>query len=157
MQGHSMIAAVDLGSNSFHLQVARVVGDQIYPLDSLREPVRIGAGLTADKRLDEAAQQRALAALAQFGERLRGLPPEAVRAVGTNTLRVARNAREFLARARGVLGFPIEVVAGREEARLIYLGVAHGLPPSPERRLVNFCPACQRSASRPRACPRSCT
>ncbi len=136
MQGQSMIAAVDLGSNSFHLQVARVVGDQIYPLDTLREPVRIGAGLTADKRLDEPAQARALAALAQFGERLRGLRPEAVRAVGTNTLRVAKNAREFLARARSVLGFPIEVVAGREEARLIYLGVAHGLPPSFERRLV---------------------
>jgi len=136
MQGHSMIAAVDLGSNSFHLQVARVVGDQIYPLDSLREPVRIGAGLTPDKRLDEPAQQRGLSALALFGERLRGMAPETVRAVGTNTLRVARNAREFLARAQDALGFPIDVVAGREEARLIYLGVAHGLPPSGERRLV---------------------
>jgi exopolyphosphatase / guanosine-5'-triphosphate,3'-diphosphate pyrophosphatase len=132
----STLAAVDLGSNSFHLQVARVVGDQIYPLDSLREPVRIGAGLTADKRLDEPAQQRALAALRQFGERLRGLPQASVRAVGTNTLRVAKNAREFLARAEAALGFPIEVVAGREEARLIYLGVAHGLPPSKAARLV---------------------
>ncbi len=136
MSEPSTLAAVDLGSNSFHLQVARVVGDQLYPLDSLREPVRIGAGLTPDKRLDEAAQQRGLAALRQFGERLRGLPKEAVRAVGTNTLRVAKNAKEFLARAEAALGFPIEVVAGREEARLIYLGVAHGLPPSKAARLV---------------------
>jgi len=132
----STLAAVDLGSNSFHLQVARVVGEQVYPLDSLREPVRIGAGLGADKRLDEAAQQRGLNALRQFGERLRGMPPESVRAVGTNTLRVAKNAKEFLAKAEAALGFPIEVVAGREEARLIYLGVAHGLPPSPAPRLV---------------------
>jgi exopolyphosphatase/guanosine-5'-triphosphate,3'-diphosphate pyrophosphatase len=132
----STLAAVDLGSNSFHLQVARVVGEQVYPLDSLREPVRIGAGLGADKRLDEAAQQRGLNALRQFGERLRGMPVEAVRAVGTNTLRVAKNAKEFLAKAEAALGFPIEVVAGREEARLISLGVAHGLPPSPEPRLV---------------------
>ncbi|MCA3149640.1 MAG: Ppx/GppA family phosphatase, partial [Rhodocyclaceae bacterium] len=132
----STLAAVDLGSNSFHLQVARVVGEQVYPLDSLREPVRIGAGLGADKRLDEAAQQRGLNALRQFGERLRGMPIDAVRAVGTNTLRVAKNAKEFLARAEAALGFPIEVVAGREEARLIYLGVAHGLPPSPAPRLV---------------------
>jgi len=136
MTDDSTLAAVDLGSNSFHLQVARVVGDQIYPLDSLREPVRIGAGLTPDKRLDEPAQQRGLNALRQFGERLRGMPRDAVRAVGTNTLRVAKNAKEFLAKAQDALGFPIEVVAGREEARLIYLGVAHSLPPSRSNRLV---------------------
>src|SRR5262245_37443038 len=132
----STLAAVDLGSNSFRLEVGRVVDDQIYPLDSLREPVRLGAGLTADKRLDEASQARALDALHRFGERLRGLPPEAVRAVGTNTLRVAKNGKEFLARAEAALGFPIEVVAGREEARLIYLGVAHSLPVSGVKRLV---------------------
>jgi exopolyphosphatase/guanosine-5'-triphosphate,3'-diphosphate pyrophosphatase len=132
----STLAAVDLGSNSFRLEVARVVDDQIYPLDSLREPVRLGAGLTADKRLDETSQARALDALHRFGERLRELPPEAVRAVGTNTLRVAKNGKEFLARAEAALGFPIEVVAGREEARLIYLGVAHSLPVSGAKRLV---------------------
>ncbi|HZP87995.1 MAG TPA: exopolyphosphatase [Burkholderiales bacterium] len=132
----STLAAVDLGSNSFRLQVARVVDHQIYPLDALREPVRLAAGLTADKRLDEASQRRALQALQRFGERLRGLPPEAVRAVGTNALRVAKNAREFLVRAEAALGFPIEVVAGREEARLIYLGVAHSLPVTGDRRLV---------------------
>lgn len=131
-----MLAAVDLGSNSFHLQIGRVVGEQVYLLDSLREPVRLGGGLTRDRRLDRSTQLRALEALGRFGERLRGFPRGAVRAVGTNALRVAKNAAEFLGEARAVLGFPIEVVFGREEARLIYLGVAHTLPPSPEKRLV---------------------
>ncbi len=135
-ESYSTLAAVDLGSNSFRLQIARVVGDQLYPLDSLREPVRLAAGLTSDKRLDQASQERALACLRRFGERLRGLPPNAVRAVGTNTLRVAKNAAEFLRSAERALGFPIEVVAGREEARLIYLGVAHELPASDDKRLV---------------------
>src|SRR3954468_16509636 len=133
---HDTLAAVDLGSNSFHLQICRVVEDQFYLLDSLREPVRLGAGLTRDKRLDRATQLRALDTLRRFGERLRGFPRAAVRAVGTNTLRVAKNAPQFLVEAQGVLGFPIDVIFGREEARLIYQGVAHALPPSTERRLV---------------------
>jgi len=132
----SAIAAIDLGSNSFHCQIVRIAGDQFYPLDSLREPVRLGAGLGEDKTLDNESQERALACLARFGERLRGLDRHAVRAVGTNTLRVAKNARAFLRRARTALGFPIEVVAGREEARLIYLGVSHSLPASRDKRLV---------------------
>ena len=136
MTVYTTLAAVDLGSNSFHCQVARVVGDQIYPLDSLREPVRLGEGLTADKRLDEAVQERALACLKRFGERLRGFERKAVRALGTNTLRVAKDAATFLRKAEAALGFPIEVVAGREEARLIYLGVSHSLPASREKRLV---------------------
>ena len=136
METFSTIAAVDLGSNSFRLQVGRVVDDQIYPLDSLRDPVRLAAGLTAAKHLDDAAQARAVECLKRFGERLRGLPPGAVRAVGTNTLRVAKNARDFMPRFEAALGFPIEVVAGREEARLIYLGVSHSLPASTETRLV---------------------
>ena len=131
-----LLAAIDLGSNSFHLQVGRVVDRQIYPLDSLREVVRLGAGLTSDKRIDRATQARALEALARIGERLRGLPRGAVRAVGTNTLRVAKNAPQFLREARAALGFPIEVIAGREEARLIYLGVAHSMPPAAHNRLV---------------------
>ncbi|OGA13283.1 MAG: exopolyphosphatase [Betaproteobacteria bacterium RIFCSPLOWO2_02_FULL_65_20] len=133
---HETLAAVDLGSNSFHLQIGRVVGEQVYLLDSLRDSVRLGAGLTRERRLDRSTQLRALEALGRFGERLRGFPRGAVRAVGTNALRVARNADEFLAEAKTVLGFPIEVIFGREEARLIYLGVAHTLPPSPDRRLV---------------------
>jgi exopolyphosphatase / guanosine-5'-triphosphate,3'-diphosphate pyrophosphatase len=136
MARHETLAAVDLGSNSFHLLVGRVVDGQVYPLDALREQVQLGAGLTDDKRLDRASQARALAALARFRERLRGLPRDAVRAVGTNALRVAKNSPAFLREARETLGFPIEVIAGREEARLIYLGVAHALPPGESRRLV---------------------
>ena len=137
MARQDLLAAVDLGSNSFHLQVGRVVDGQIYPLDSLREVVRLGAGLTSEKRIDRATQARALEALERFGERLRGLPRQAVRAVGTNTLRVAKNAPQFLRDARAALGFPIEVIAGREEARLIYLGVAHSLPPAQHKPLHN--------------------
>ena len=133
---YETLAAVDLGSNSFHLQIGRVVGDQIYLLDGLREQVRLGAGLTRDKRIDRATQVRALDALRRFSDRLRGLPVEAVRVVGTNALRVAKNSRQFLAEAKEALGFPIEIIAGREEARLIYIGVAHDLPLSRDKRLV---------------------
>jgi exopolyphosphatase/guanosine-5'-triphosphate,3'-diphosphate pyrophosphatase len=136
MQELSTIAAVDLGSNSFRLQVGRVNDEQVYAVDSLREPVRLAAGLSPNGELDEAAQQRALIALKQFSQRLRDFPSAAVRAVGTNTLRAARNTAQVLPRFEEALGFPIEIVAGREEARLIYLGVAHGLAPSAERRLV---------------------
>src|SRR5436309_11531777 len=130
------LAAVDLGSNSFHLQIGRVVDGQIYPLDSVREVVRLGGGLTADRRIDRATQAKALAALAKFAERLRGFSRQAVRVVGTNALRVAKNSPQVLREARAVLGFPIEVISGREEARLIYLGVAHALPVSSQKRLV---------------------
>ena len=136
MQPLSFLAAVDLGSNSFRLQVAKVENDQLYMLDGLRESVRLAAGLTPEKLLDKASQQRALACLQRFGERLRDMPIEAVRAVGTNSLRVAKNAPEFLVQAEAALGFPIDVIAGREEARLIYKGVAQGLPQTKERRMV---------------------
>jgi exopolyphosphatase/guanosine-5'-triphosphate,3'-diphosphate pyrophosphatase len=133
---HEHVAAVDMGSNSFRLQVGRIVGNQIYPLDGLKETVRLAAGLDAAKCLDAASQQRALTALARFGERLRGFTPDAVRAVATNTLRVAKNGSAFLREAEATLGFPIEIVAGREEARLIYLGVAHTLPDARLRHFV---------------------
>ncbi|RFC39100.1 MAG: Ppx/GppA phosphatase [Candidatus Nitrotoga sp. LAW] len=136
MQAYDTIAAVDLGSNSFRLQVARVVDDQIYPLDYLKDTVRLAAGLTPDNFLDEESQLRALACLKRFGERLRGLPAHAVRVVGTNTFRLAKNAAAFLEKAEDALGFPIEIIAGREEARLIYLGVANCMPPSQNNRLV---------------------
>lgn len=131
-----VIAAVDLGSNSFRLIVGRVHGEQIFALDNLKESVRLAAGLSPDKRLDAASQARALAALRKFGERLRGFSTEQVRAVATNTLRVAKNANAFLVEAEAALGFPIEVIAGREEARLIYLGVAHSLPDAGRKQLV---------------------
>ena len=136
MARQGTLAAVDLGSNSFHLQIGRVVDDQIYPLDAVREVVRLGGGLTAEKRIDRATQAAAFDALAKFAERLRGFPRQGVRAVGTNALRIAKNSSQFLREARAVLGFPIEVISGREEARLIYLGVAHALPVSEKRRLV---------------------
>ena len=133
---YNTLGAVDLGSNSFHLAIGRVVDDQIYPLDSLKATVRLASGLTAERRLDAEAEERALAALKPFSERLAGMPKETVRVVGTNALRVAKNASAFIARAQEVLGFPIEIIPGREEARLIYLGVAHSLPPSNHNRLV---------------------
>jgi exopolyphosphatase/guanosine-5'-triphosphate,3'-diphosphate pyrophosphatase len=133
---HELIAAVDLGSNSFRLQVGRIVGHQIYPLDSFKEPVRLAAGLTADRLLDAASQGRALEALRRFGERLRGFAPGDVRAVATNTFRVAKNGAQFLPLAENALGFPIEIVSGREEARLIYLGVAHTLANPNRQQLV---------------------
>ena len=133
---YAMIAAVDLGSNSFRLEVGRVEGDQIYTHDSLKEPVRLAAGLTAEKTLDGASQLRALEALRRFGERLRGFDAGAVRAVATNTLRVAKNAPQFLLQAEAAVGFPIEVIAGREEARLIYLGVSHAMPNPRTQHLI---------------------
>jgi exopolyphosphatase / guanosine-5'-triphosphate,3'-diphosphate pyrophosphatase len=133
---YSEIAAVDLGSNSFRLQLARVVDGRLVFHDSLREVVRLGAGLDKDNYLDPVAQQRAIDCLKRFGERLRGLPPEAIRAVATNTFRVAKNATELLAEAQAALGCPIEVIAGREEARMIFIGVSHGLPAVEHKRLV---------------------
>jgi exopolyphosphatase/guanosine-5'-triphosphate,3'-diphosphate pyrophosphatase len=116
-----------MGSNSFRLEVGRVEGDQIYRLDTQREMLRIGAGLDDRGNLRPDARRAALACLARFGERLAGFHPSAVRAVATNTFRVARNARSFLAQAERTLGFPIDVISGHEEARLIYVGVAHVL------------------------------
>jgi len=130
------LAVVDLGSNSFRLQIGRVEGDQIYQLDTWRETLRMGAGLDAKGRLKPAAMRTALECLARFRERLSGLHPSAVRVVATNTFRVAKNAREFLARAERTIGFPIDVISGHEEARLTYFGVAHELPRSLEPRLV---------------------
>ena len=134
--GYEQIAAVDLGSNSFRLEIGRIDGDQIYSLGSLKESIRLASGLTRDKRLDEQAQLRGLESLGRFAERLRGFAPGTVRAVATNTLRVAKNAAQFIERAEAVLGFPIEIIGGREEARLIYIGVAHSIPPGRGKRLV---------------------
>lgn len=132
----SEIAAVDLGSNSFRLQLARVVDDHLIFHDSLREVVRLGAGLSEDKTVSDEALNRAVDCLKRFGERLRGLPPQAVRAVATNTFRVAKNAPQLLKAAQEALGFPIEIIAGREEARMIFVGVSHSLPRAEHKRLV---------------------
>lgn len=133
---YTTLGAADLGSNSFHLAVGRVVDEQVYPLDSMKETVRLATGLTEERMLAPEAQERAIEALRRFSERLAGMPREAVRIVGTNALRVAKNSAAFLRRAEQTLGFPIEVISGREEARLIYLGVVHSLPMSSHNRLV---------------------
>lgn len=130
-------AAVDLGSNSFHLIVARSDNDgTLRVIDRHKEMVRLGEGLTADKHLREDVAARALACLERMGQRLRGVDPANIRVVGTNTLRQLRPESPFIERAERALGQPIEVIAGREEARLVYLGVAHGLAIGDERRLV---------------------
>jgi exopolyphosphatase / guanosine-5'-triphosphate,3'-diphosphate pyrophosphatase len=129
-------AAIDLGSNSFRLQLARLAGGRFYELDSIKEPVRLGTGVTSSKKLDPEAEERALACLKKFAERIRGLPDDSVRAVGTNALRVAKNSNAFVKKAEAALGHPIEVIAGREEARLIYLGVMATTPSMNKRRLV---------------------
>ncbi|HUY84560.1 MAG TPA: Ppx/GppA family phosphatase, partial [Steroidobacteraceae bacterium] len=131
-----VLAAVDLGSNSFHMVVARHSHGQLLILDRLRETVRLAAGLDESGRLDDAAVERALRCLERFGERLRVMHADGVRVVGTNALRSARRKRWFLERARAALGHPIEIISGLEEARLIYSGVAHTTPLNPDKRLV---------------------
>jgi exopolyphosphatase / guanosine-5'-triphosphate,3'-diphosphate pyrophosphatase len=131
-----VIAAVDLGSNSFHMVVARYSHGQLTILDRLREMVRLAAGLDETGRLDRQATETALACLERFGQRLRDMNAESVRVVGTNTLRRAKRRGAFLDRARAALGHPIEIISGIEEARLIYLGVSHTMPSEPGRRLV---------------------
>lgn len=130
------LAAIDLGSNSFHMIIARQRDGQIQIMDKLREMVQLRAGLNEQNMLSEDAMERAIACLQRFGERIRGLAWHQVRVVGTNTLRVAHNRREFLYRCQLALGHPIEIVTGEEEARLIYLGVARSLSFDNQRRLV---------------------
>ncbi len=136
MQNGTLLAALDLGSNSFRLEIGRLDHGHIQRTEYLKETVRQGNGLDEARNLTPEAMQRGWDCLARFGERLAGFERRQVRAVATQTLREARNRDEFLARAHTVLGFPIDVIPGREEARLIYQGVARLLPQSDERRLV---------------------
>jgi exopolyphosphatase/guanosine-5'-triphosphate,3'-diphosphate pyrophosphatase len=131
-----VLAAVDLGSNSFHMVVARYTHGQLVIIDRLREMVRLAAGVEENGRIDKEVAARALACLQRFGQRLRDMRADSVRVVGTNALRRAHRKQAFLERAREALGHPIEIVSGMEEARLIYSGVAHTLPSEPGRRLV---------------------
>lgn len=132
----SHIAAIDLGSNSFHMIVARSDNGQLTLLDRLREPVRLGFGLQEDLSLSNDARDRALACLERFGECLRGYPSRSVRIVGTKTLRSVKDSSQFLAEAGKRLGHPVEIISGDEEARLIYLGVAHCIAPGKGHRIV---------------------
>jgi len=131
------VAAIDLGSNSFHMIVARLEeAGTLSIIDRLRDNVRLGGGLDKKGFIDLEAQTRALECLEIFAQRIRELPSSSVRIAGTNTLRVAKNAREFVEKAEQILQHPIEIIAGREEARLIYLGVAHSLAAKEGKRLV---------------------
>ena len=136
MQNGTLLAAVDLGSNSFRLEIGRYDSGHIQRVEYLKETVRQGSGLDENKNLSLIAMERGWECLARFGERLQGFQKHQVRAVATQTLREARNREDFTRRAEEILGFKIEVVAGHEEARLIYQGVSHLLPQSDEKRLV---------------------
>lgn len=133
-----LLAAVDLGSNSFHLAVARLDHGQLRLVTTLSEKVQLAAGLDDKERLTEEAQERALACLARFAQHLQGVEPRHLRVVGTNALRVARNARAFAARAGKILQHPLEIIAGREEARLIYVGVSQTLAGQGRRLVVDI-------------------
>jgi len=136
MQNGTLLAGIDLGSNSFRLEIGRFDHGQINRTEYIKETVRQGNGLDEDRNLTKEAMQRGWDCLGRFAERISGFKKSQVRAVATQTLREARNREEFLSTAQKVFGFPIEVISGREEARLIYLGVAHLLPHNEDKRLV---------------------
>ncbi len=136
MQDGTLLAAIDLGSNSFRLEIGRLDHGHVQRIEYIKETVRQGNGLDDERNLSIDAMQRGWDCLARFSERLVGFKRHQVRAVATQTLREARNRDKFIAKADQLLGFPIDVISGREEARLIYIGVAHLLPQSSERRFV---------------------
>ncbi|MET0981389.1 MAG: Ppx/GppA family phosphatase, partial [Telluria sp.] len=131
-----MFAAVDLGSNSFRLHVGHPAGNQMRIVRTARDPLRLAAGLDKDNMLTEEAMDNALRCLRAFADILGQYQLDGVRVVATNTLRVARNAAVFLPRAEAAIGYPIEIISGEEEGRLIYMGVSHVLADPHERRLV---------------------
>jgi exopolyphosphatase / guanosine-5'-triphosphate,3'-diphosphate pyrophosphatase len=130
------VAAVDLGSNSFHMIVCSLIDGKLQTVDRLKEMVRLAAGLDKKNMLDHDTQKRALACLERFGQRILDFPPESVRIVGTSTLRNAKNSQQFLEKAEKALNHPIHIISGIEEARLIYLGVAHSIGGSGNLNLV---------------------
>jgi len=131
-----MLAAVDLGSNSFRLYIGTHDSQGIRILKTAREPIRLGAGLDSEGNLTPQAIQTALTCLARFGEILQATPLRGVRVVATNTIRIARNNKKFLPLAEKAIGYPIEIISGEEEGRLIYMGVAAHLDKENEKRLV---------------------
>ncbi|MSQ66791.1 MAG: Ppx/GppA family phosphatase [Gammaproteobacteria bacterium] len=135
-QDPATLAALDLGSNSFHMVVVHPEAGRFKVVDRMREIIRLAAGLDPQQRITPEASERALRCLERFGQRIRHLPRDAVRAVGTNAFRMARNSERFLRSAEQALGHSIDVVSGYEEARLIYLGVSHGLGDDANLRLV---------------------
>ena len=135
-QSLQQLAAIDIGSNSFHLTIDREVQGELQLIDRMGEKVQLASGLDDRNFLSDESIARGLRCLELFAQRLRGIPLDAVRVVGTNTLRAAHNRQQFIDQAEHILGAPVEVISGREEARLIYLGVAHSFSDDEERRLV---------------------
>ncbi|MBP6352592.1 MAG: exopolyphosphatase [Acinetobacter sp.] len=133
-----LLAAIDMGSNSFHLAIARVDHGEVKKVASMSEKVQLAAGLDENKNLTEAAQQRGLACLARFVGRLSSVQPNRLRIVATNALRQAKNGHEFIQKAAEILPKPIEIIAGREEARLIYLGVSHSMANGGRRLVIDI-------------------
>lgn len=131
-------AAIDLGSNSFHMAVAGATSSHLQMIDKVRKPVRLGAGLDEKHNITTETMNRALECLEIFQQRLRGVPRDQIRAVGTNTMRRARNAKEFNDAAEDILGIPIEIISGREEARLIYSGVTYGVRDQKKRLIIDI-------------------
>lgn len=123
----SVIAAVDLGSNSFHMVVAQDQHGQLKVVDRIREMVRLGAGLNSSGKLSKESQSRGIECLQRFGQRLKEMHADSVRVVGTNTLRVAKNGADFIQQAEEALGHPVQIISGVEEARLIYQGTIHSI------------------------------
>ncbi|GGY53468.1 exopolyphosphatase [Bacterioplanes sanyensis] len=135
-QREQLLAAVDIGSNSFHMVIAQELQGDIRTLEKRGQKVQLGAGLGPDGYLSAEACQRGVECLREFAQRLQGMDPKRVSVLATNALRAARNRQQFIDQAEAVLGYPIEVISGREEARLIYLGVSHTLADDRGRRLV---------------------
>lgn len=129
-------AAIDLGSNSFHMIVVRILEDQIEIVDREKEMIQLAKGISDTGGLDEAAKIRALSCLSRFAERLRDIPKQQIRAVGTKTLRSVNNSREFISQAEKSLGAPIQIISGNEEARLVYTGFSHSISHDHNQRLV---------------------
>ena len=138
MSSTSLYAAIDLGSNSFHMLVVREVAGSIQTLSRIKRKVRLAAGLNSDNTLSAEAMERGWQCLRLFAERLQDIPPAQIRVVATATLRLAVNAGEFLAKAQEILGSPVQVISGEEEARLIYQGVAHTTGGADQRLVVDI-------------------
>lgn len=132
------IAAIDLGSNSFHMVIARIVNGALQVLTRLKKRVHLADGLSDTNELSEEAMERGLACLALFAERLQGFSPENVCIVGTHSLRVATNVKDFLQRAKGIMPYPIEIISGQEEARLIFMGVEHTQPEKGRKLVIDI-------------------
>ncbi|ALB24174.1 Guanosine-5'-triphosphate,3'-diphosphate pyrophosphatase [Piscirickettsia salmonis] len=139
-QSANTIAAIDLGTNSFHLIIATIADKtgEVEILQRSRERVQLGAGFTAEGHLDSSALQRACQCLKHFNSELKATNTLKVKAVGTSALRDAKNQHEFLIAAERALGYPIDIITGEEEARLIYLGVLSSFEQNQERLIIDI-------------------